>query len=74
MQEEIIKIIKEKTNKTPKVTDRLFRSGLSKIAVLELVMEIEGKFGVQIPDEELARVNTIQDLINVCNLVTESAN
>jgi acyl carrier protein len=37
--------------------------GLDSLDVVELVMDLEEEFGVPIPDEEVGRIKTVEDLI-----------
>jgi len=41
--------------------------GVDSLDVVEVVMELEDAFDIEIQDEELHDVNTIQDLIHVVN-------
>jgi acyl carrier protein len=37
--------------------------GADSLDLVELIMELEEEFGVQIPDEEAARIKTVADAI-----------
>jgi acyl carrier protein len=38
--------------------------GADSLDLVELIMEMEENFGIQISDEELEKIRTIQDVIN----------
>lgn len=38
--------------------------GADSLTVVELVMEIESQFGIEIPDEDANEIKTVQDLIS----------
>lgn len=38
--------------------------GADSLDVVELVMELESKFGVEIPDEEAEKISTVKDVVD----------
>ena len=53
--------------KDVELTDKLTDLGLDSLDVVEIVMEIEVKFDVLIPDDVYEAANTIEDLLNILN-------
>ncbi len=41
--------------------------GADSLDIVELVMAIEKEFGLQIPDEDAEKINTVQDALNYIN-------
>ncbi len=41
--------------------------GADSLDVVELVMAIEEKFGIEIPDEDAEKIRTVQDALNYIN-------
>ena len=39
--------------------------GIDSLSAVELAIELEGEFGLKIEDEELAKLTTVQDIINL---------
>ncbi|MGL5043113.1 MAG: acyl carrier protein [Culicoidibacterales bacterium] len=37
--------------------------GADSIAVMEVVVEIEGEFGIEVPEEELLQIKTVGDIV-----------
>jgi acyl carrier protein len=52
---------KEQIKDDSKFTDDL---GADSLDTVELIMEFENKFGIQIPDEDAEKIATVQDAIN----------
>ncbi len=52
---------KDQIKDESKFTDDL---GADSLDTVELIMEFENKFGIQIPDEEAEKISTVQDAIN----------
>ena len=67
----IIKLIAEQLGITePEVTpEKNFVSdlGADSLDTIELAMALEDDFNIEIPDEDLEQVKTVQDAINVVN-------
>lgn len=69
MYERIIEMICEQFDLTPEevnedtsFTDDL---GIDSLDVVELIMEVEGEFGLsEIPEEELKKMHTVRDLVD----------
>jgi acyl carrier protein len=49
-----------------KLTDSLVDLGADSLDILEIVMDIEKEFDVEIPDETAAKFRTVRDLIDFC--------
>ncbi len=62
--EEIKKLVKAKTGKDITIESNLKDIGIDSLDLLDLVVEAEGIFGIEISDEELLKLNTIQDVVN----------
>ncbi|WP_026510418.1 MULTISPECIES: acyl carrier protein [unclassified Butyrivibrio] len=58
---EILAVDEEKITKESNLIDDL---GADSLSVVELHMEIEERLGVKIPDEEVANLKTVQDVLN----------
>ncbi|MFV0382378.1 MAG: acyl carrier protein [Breznakia sp.] len=41
--------------------------GIDSLAAVELALELENEFDVRIEDEELAKLETVQDIIDIIN-------
>ena len=67
MEQKIVKIIAEKLNKKPEqitLESRLVEDlGADSLDVVELLMAIEDEFGIEIPDEEIENIKTVDDLV-----------
>ena len=67
MEQKIIKLIAEKLNKkvdqiTP--ASRLVEDlGADSLDVVELIMAFEDEFGVSLPDEDIAKMKTVGDVV-----------
>ena len=67
MLEKIAEIVKEQLNTDMEITEATsFKDdlGADSLDIFELVMALEGVFGVEIPSEDLENVNTVGDVIN----------
>lgn len=56
-----------------KPTDRLDSLGLDSLEFVELLQLIEGEFSVLIPDVEISRLRTVEDLINLVDRLQNSS-
>lgn len=67
MKEKIISLIAEKLSKkadTIKDTDRLVEDlGADSLDIVELIMSFEDEFNVSLPDEDVAKLKTIGDIV-----------
>ncbi len=68
LEERVIEIIadqlgveKEKVKPEAKFVDDL---GADSLDVVELIMAFEEEFGIEIPDEDAEKIQTVQDVIN----------
>ena len=68
MEQKIIKLIAEKLNKKIeeiKMESRLVEDlGADSLDVVELVMTFEDEFGIALPDEDVANLKTIKDIVD----------
>ena len=67
MDKKIVALIAEKLNKKVediKMESRLVEDlGADSLDVVELVMAFEDEFGIALPDEDVAKLKTIQDIV-----------
>lgn len=68
LEEKVIKIVMEQLDVTKEecVLEASFIDdlGADSLDLVELIMEMEEKFGVEIADEELEKIRTIKDVID----------
>jgi len=68
MEQKIIALVAETLGKKAeeiKLTSRLVEDlGADSLDVVELIMSFEDEFGVSLPDEEIAKMKTIGDIVN----------
>ena len=71
MEEKIVELISEKLSKKKEqiaLTSRLVEDlGADSLDVVELIMAFEDEFGVSLPDEEIASMKTVGDIVNYIN-------
>ena len=67
MEQKIVALIAEKLNKKVediKMESRLVEDlGADSLDVVELVMAFEDEFGISLPDEDVAKLKTIGDIV-----------
>lgn len=67
MKEKIIALIAEKLSKKPEeITDesRLVEDlGADSLDIVELIMSFEDEFNISLPDEDVAKMTTIGDIV-----------
>jgi len=68
MEEKIISLICDKLNKKKediKPSSRLVEDlGADSLDFVELIMAFEDEFGLTLPDEDLGKLKTIEDIVN----------
>ncbi|MDI9571337.1 MAG: acyl carrier protein [Pseudomonadota bacterium] len=68
LEEKVIEIIMEQLEVTKEecIPEASFIDdlGADSLDIVELIMEMEENFGIQIADEELEKIRTIQDVID----------
>lgn len=68
MKEKIIELIAEKLCKKPEqitLSSNLVEDlGADSLDVVELIMAFEDEFGVSLPDEDIAQMKTVGDIVN----------
>ncbi len=62
--EEIKKLIKDRFNKNVELDTVLSELGIDSLSLLDLVVDAESQYGIQISDEELIKIKTVQDIVN----------
>lgn len=67
LEEKVIKLVMEQLDVTKEVcvleASFIDDLGADSLDLVELIMEMEEKFGVEIADEELEKIRTIKDII-----------
>ena len=67
LEEKVIKLVMEQLDVTKEVcvleASFIDDLGADSLDLVELIMEMEEKFGVEIADEELEKIRTIKDVI-----------
>lgn len=67
MKDKIISLIAEKLNKKVgdiKMDARLVEDlGADSLDVIEMIMAFEDEFGISLPDEDVAKLKTIKDIV-----------
>ena len=68
MEQKIIKLIADKLGKKPEQitlkTNLVEDLGADSLDVVELIMTFEDEFGISLPDEEVAKMKTVGDVVN----------
>ena len=71
MEQKIIALVAEKLNKKPediKLELRLVEDlGADSLDVVELIMAFEDEFGISLPDEDVAKLKTIGNIVDYIN-------
>ena len=71
MEQKIVELIAEKLcKKAEQITaeSRLVEDlGADSLDVVELIMAFEDEFGVSLPDEDIANMKTVGDIVNYIN-------
>ena len=71
MEEKIIELIADKLSKKKEqvlLTSRLVEDlGADSLDVVELIMAFEDEFGVSLPDEDIAAMKTVGDIVTYIN-------
>jgi len=72
LEEKVIKLVMEQLDVTREqcLLEASFIDdlGADSLDIVELLMEMEGAFGVEIADEELEKIRTIKDVIDFLKL------
>ena len=68
MENKVIKMVAEKLGKKVedvKLSSRFVEDlGADSLDVVEMIMEFEDEFGIALPDEEVSKMKTIEDIVN----------
>jgi acyl carrier protein len=57
------------TDLTP-TTDIMYDLGLDSLQIYELVVDLEEAYDIRLPDEDLERLHTVQDVVDLVNLMS----
>lgn len=66
VKEKVFKIVGESlcAEDTVKLTDNLRENlGMDSLDGVELMMRLEDEFGIEIPDEDAEKINTVNDIV-----------
>ncbi len=61
---QIKKFLKKYTKVEITLNSNIKKIGLDSLDLIDLIMEAEEKFSIQIPDDELLKIQTIKDLVD----------
>jgi len=64
IEEKVIEIITEQLNEKVYVNSNIVDAGADSLDAVEIVMEIEEEFEIEIPDEDADKFKTVGDIIN----------
>ena len=71
MEEKIINLIADKLGKKKSEitlkTNLIEDLGADSLDLVELVMTFEDEFGISLPDEDVAKMKTVKDIVNYIN-------
>ena len=71
MEEKVIDLIADKLCKKPSqvnLESKLIEDlGADSLDIVELIMAFEDEFGVSLPDEEIAKLKTVGDIVKFIN-------
>lgn len=66
-KDEVFKMISSRTSKSFDLNTNIRDLGLDSLDLVEMVIEFQEKYGIEIPTEKMSQIKTIQDLLNVLN-------
>lgn len=66
-RDEVFKMISSRTSKSFDLNTNIRDLGLDSLDLVEMVIEFQEKYGIEIPTEKMSQIKTIQDLLNVLN-------
>jgi acyl carrier protein len=67
IKRKIIELVETKSDENAQITDDkpLKELGLDSLDCIELMIDVEREFDVEIPDEKSENVRTIEDVVNI---------
>lgn len=60
--EDLLALVKEETGKEAELDSSIESLGVDSLEFISLMQAVELKFGVKIPDQEFANLNTLRDI------------
>lgn len=66
-KDEVFKMISSRTSKSFDLNTNIRDLGLDSLDLVEMVIEFQEKYGIEIPTEKMSQIKTIQDLLDVLN-------
>jgi len=64
VKEKVIKIIKDQLSVVPDLSQTLTELGADSLDGVEIMMELEDTYGIEIIDEDSTKWKTVQDIVN----------
>lgn len=66
-KEEVFAIIKSKTNKSFDLESNIRDLGLDSLDLVEMMVEFQEKYNIEIPTEKMNQIKTIKDILDAIN-------
>ena len=66
-KDEVFKMISSRTSKSFDLNTNIRDLGLDSLDLVEIVIEFQEKYGIEIPTQKMSQIKTIQDLLDVLN-------
>lgn len=66
-KDEVFKMISSRTSKSFDLNTNIRDLGLDSLDLVEMVIEFQEKYGIEIPTQKMSQIKTIQDLLDVLN-------
>ena len=66
-KEEVFEIIKSKTNKSFDLESNIRDLGLDSLDLVEMMVEFQEKYNIEIPTEKMNQIKTIKDILDAIN-------
>ena len=66
-KEEVFTIIKSKTNKSFDLESNIRDLGLDSLDLVEMMIEFQEKYNIEIPTEKMNQIKTIKDILDAIN-------
>lgn len=66
-KDEVFKMISSRTTKSFDLNTNIRDLGLDSLDLVEMVIEFQEKYGIEIPTEKMSQIKTIQNLLDVLN-------
>lgn len=65
IKNEVYKMLKERTSQKFDDNSDIFEIGIDSLDLVELITDVEDKFNIVIPDEEIEKIKKIKDVIEI---------